>query len=968
MVRSDIIERTHELLLLTRVTTEAERGVGSVGLLVGPVASGKTALLSALCEQAGRSGFTVLRALGAEAEHHTPLGIAAQLLQQAPLDGDRAEQARHILDAVTRSALPPGAEEPGEDWQLPTDLVQALSTIFFELSATAPLLICVDDVHQADAFSLRWLLFLIRRLGTARIAMVLTERTARQHPHPAFHGELLRQPHCRRVMVGPLSNTGVVELLLTQLDAQQATELAPRFDALTGGSPLLVHALLEDLRSTTRLPTEQRADGLGAGYAFSEAVVSCLHRSEPTALAVARGIAVLGDESTPHLLAQLLNLPPGVPEGVMRDLHQGGLLDGERFGHAAVRTAVLRDADPAELSRLHQEAARLLYGQGAPERAIAEHLLAAEYPGEDWSTRVLCDVARQALHDGDANLARDCVEHALRNCTDPRERGIVITLQAGVLWQLRGDATRQLPQLTTALEAGELSDRHSMVVVRYLLRHGRLTRAASLLEHILQQGHEPEGRTLAEMQIIRLLLASSYPGALPDLPPFGACVAYADRAPAAVRADPRLQAAAVLDEVLSGRADENAFLGAEQVLRGIGLSYRDWEQVEFALLALIYCDQLERAAACCEQLLERIGRAAGGWRPPLLALRSLIAVRQGHLVEAERSAKEALEQTPWQCWGVNIGLPLANLLTAQTLMGKYEDAAALLSRPVPKAVYKTRHGLHYLFARAEYRLATNNLQAALEDFLICGEMMQEWDLDLPSVLPWRGGAARVHLEMGNLQQAKVLIDEQAKRLQPGPSRSRGITTRLGAAVTELKNRPALLRQAVDELQRRESMVELAQALADLGHAYQSLGDHKRSRMMMSRAWQLAKEHHAEPLVCGISSLFSQLHEEAAPPKAPTFADGLSDAERRVASLAVLGYTNREIARELFITVSTVEQHLTRVYRKLKVNRRSDLPSELYLANAAGADTSALSANSSEGTAEREVCAPLLRPRWPGGVS
>ena len=38
----------------------------------------------------------------------------------------------------------------------------------------------------------------------------------------------------------------------------------------------------------------------------------------------------------------------------------------------------------------------------------------------------------------------------------------------------------------------------------------------------------------------------------------------------------------------------------------------------------------------------------------------------------------------------------------------------------------------------------------------------------------------------------------------------------------------------------------------------------------------------------------------------------------MAALAAQGSTNREIAAELYITVSTVEQHLTRVYRKLNI--------------------------------------------------
>jgi DNA-binding NarL/FixJ family response regulator len=52
---------------------------------------------------------------------------------------------------------------------------------------------------------------------------------------------------------------------------------------------------------------------------------------------------------------------------------------------------------------------------------------------------------------------------------------------------------------------------------------------------------------------------------------------------------------------------------------------------------------------------------------------------------------------------------------------------------------------------------------------------------------------------------------------------------------------------------------------------------------------------------------------------------LSPAERRVATLASDGYSNRAIASKLLITESTVEQHLTKVYRKLNVKHREDLP-------------------------------------------
>lgn len=65
------------------------------------------------------------------------------------------------------------------------------------------------------------------------------------------------------------------------------------------------------------------------------------------------------------------------------------------------------------------------------------------------------------------------------------------------------------------------------------------------------------------------------------------------------------------------------------------------------------------------------------------------------------------------------------------------------------------------------------------------------------------------------------------------------------------------------------------------------------------------------------------------------AQRLTDSERRVVHLAVPGYTNREIAAKLYVTSSTVEQHLTRVYRKLDVKRRKDLPADLGTASPTG---------------------------------
>ena len=51
---------------------------------------------------------------------------------------------------------------------------------------------------------------------------------------------------------------------------------------------------------------------------------------------------------------------------------------------------------------------------------------------------------------------------------------------------------------------------------------------------------------------------------------------------------------------------------------------------------------------------------------------------------------------------------------------------------------------------------------------------------------------------------------------------------------------------------------------------------------------------------------------------------LTDTERRVAELAAAGSTNREIAQALFMSVHTVEAHMTRIFRTVGVQSRTEL--------------------------------------------
>ena len=60
----------------------------------------------------------------------------------------------------------------------------------------------------------------------------------------------------------------------------------------------------------------------------------------------------------------------------------------------------------------------------------------------------------------------------------------------------------------------------------------------------------------------------------------------------------------------------------------------------------------------------------------------------------------------------------------------------------------------------------------------------------------------------------------------------------------------------------------------------------------------------------------------------TGVEALTPSELRVVRLAAEGATNREIAQQLYVTLKTIEGHLSRAYTKLAIKGRAELPGVL----------------------------------------
>lgn len=875
-----LVGRHDEIEALTELLAEAERGSGGVAVVRGGIACGKTALLHGFAARAEATGALFLAATGSRAEHALPLGVISQVLHDAPLPAEDAVRIADLLGDAERANGPTG--------DVGAHVVHDLGRVLLGLTERRTVVIGIDDVEYVDRASLRCLLFLIWRIRSARMLIVFTKCVVPEPPL-VFEIEVLRQPRCRHVALSPLTRDIVRDMLSALLNEEVARRCADGAYAVTGGNPLLVHALAEDHLTASPVGTGHTADRLVPGEAFQRAVFGCLHSRAPDLMRIARAIAVLDGLASASTVGRLLGLEPQAVERAVAALTAAGLLESYGFRHPAARAAVLRDLSTSGDADLHRRAAAFLYGDGAPALVVADLLVLAGTVDGPWAIPVLLQAAEQTLVSGQASTAVEYLRLARLAGGDEEQRIAVTAKLARAEWRLDpAVAVRHLDVLTCALRRGALRGRHASMPIRHLLWQGRIAEALGVLDALTEIADQLDPVTLAELRSAQLWVGLSYP-------PFGAASPTPNQ-----EQDPEWVASSPLTVVLGRRRGGPAGIdAAHRILQRERLDDATLGSTIAGLVTLMCAGRADEADACCESLLEEaIARGAPTWQALFLGIRSEIAVRRDDLQLAEAYAREALSILPSHSWGVAIGRPLASLILALTFQGAYEDAAELLAVPMPNPMFDTRVGLHYLYARGHYYLAAGRPSAALGNFRACADLMAKCGLDQPAVVP---------------------------RVDAREWRTRGISLSQVAETSDLDQRAKLLAHAVDVLRDSGDRLPVAHALADLGLMCQAMGEAERAQGLLRQALEMAEACHAGPRPRRLAA--ATLGES-------TDVCGLSDAERHVATLAAEGHTNREIARRLSITTSTVEQHLTRVYRKLKVTRRWDLPKRLSAVGAA----------------------------------
>jgi DNA-binding CsgD family transcriptional regulator len=941
---STLLERVSELEQLDRLVSEACAGRGRLVLVEGPPGIGKSRLLEAARVRARDRGMVVLSARASELDREFPLGVVRQLFEPLVVSAD-AERRATLLHGAAGLAAPllghalpeREAAAPGADQSLAH--FHALYWLTANLAEEAPTALVVDDVHSADAVSLRFMEFLLPRLDELPVLVGLAARSPEPGSDRQTLDALATDPLARVLRPAPLSEGAVADRVAGELGDSPEPDFCEACREATGGNPFLLRELLLELVSDGITPSAAHVPLVRqlAPPAVTRAVLLRLARLGDDAMDLARAVAVLGDGTPLRRAAILAALPEARAGELAASLAEAHIFTSGRplaFAHPILRSAVYVDIEPAERARAHRAAAALLADESAGADAIAVHLLAAEPAADSYVVATLREAAAQALARGAAPTAAACLRRALSEPPPAAERGGLL-LELGSAEMLAGEvgaAAEHFAEGTRITSDPRGRAAHAYEQALALQALDRHDEAFRLRERAADEVAD------ADPQLARLLEASLVASARFDLMrlPWARerVERHRGRLTGGTPAEQGLLAmqahldafSADRDEPADALADlaEAALASGKLLARIPGLATPFYCAIDVLDLA----DRPGPARLALDETLDEARR-----RGSVLAfaftsgVRCQLLARQGALVEAEADARACAELSLPQGWFVMAPVTLGYVLEVLIDRGELGDAQELLERS-GMAARLPDHDLLFdpvVHARARLRAARGDLAGGRADLAGLRRRGARWNT-YSSLVPAVLVAPELADEDGGEDRASA---ERflAEAYRWGTPRAIGMALRAAGLVEGGKRGLELLGEAVAVLEASPARLEYARALLDLGAALRRAKRSVAARDPLRRALDVADACGSPPLV---ERSRHELRAAGGRPRRPRLlgAEALTASERRVATMASEGLSNAEIAQALFITKKTVESHLSNAYRKLGIRSRAGLAAAL----------------------------------------
>jgi DNA-binding SARP family transcriptional activator len=561
---------------IQQVLQDVAAGRGRVVLVTGEPGIGKTTLAQAATEQARALGFRCGWG-GWEPDASTPLWGWRQAVRQ--LLGDAA-----VLEPSGAAPV----DTASSTFRLARSLVDALGT-------NGPALLVLDDVHWADADSLR----LVRRFAATTadvpILLLLTCRDSEADLGSALAEALaaLARLNPLRIGLGGLDEVAVGTHIRRQTGIDVRPEVAVAIRARTDGNPFYVNEFVRLLIGAGDLSDPSAASWREVPGGLRDVVRQHLAQLPGEAVDVLTAGAVLGrhfDLDVVQAAVESADVDSAVAAGLRSGLLEELSPNRYRFTHALVRDAIYRALPAPARARAHARAAQALerrrIGRLEPHAAqLAEHyrLAGPAHARSAWT------FANRAAHRATSNSAHDEALRLFRLAAESQDKDPLVTPEEREVVQ--ASLGRALHWLARPREAwGLLAG-----AAQSALRRGDPVSAAQVLLVISERAIWT-WREYVEADADAIALWERVLGALPD---------------SAVLLRAKVKAALAVELLLQpGAADHATALVTEavQVARRAGTPERLLPILQLAHLALERPNLLARRLAMADELVALAGR------------------------------------------------------------------------------------------------------------------------------------------------------------------------------------------------------------------------------------------------------------------------------------------------------------------------------------------------------------------------
>ena len=906
-----LVGRDAQCARIERLLVEARSGRSSVLVIRGAPGIGKTTLLRHALAAAG--AMRVLSVSGVESESELAFSGLADLVRPLAAELRGLPEATAAVLAGALALGPPGSADRFTVYIATLSLLSAAAE-------TQPVLVVVDDLQWLDEASQEALMVVARRLDAEGIVMLMAVRDAGERAAEAEHLPTMELSGLDRGPSAALLGRATRERTVAPHVQEQLLELA-------AGNPLALlevpAALTDDQLAGTQPLMDPLPVGPGLERVFGRRIAALPEAQRQCLL-----IAAANDQSDPATVAGALG-HLGLKLEELETAEAAGLieLDGlqVRFRHPLFRSVIYHGAAPGQRRSAHRALAAVLLAVGlteraawhlaaaavAPDEAVAELLdqaaetarqrggqvvsaralerAASLTPTADGKARRLLAAATAAYAGGRLNWARAMLETAAAECGDPLLRADIQHVRGNVeMW--RGPAPfagNLLADEAAAVEATSPSRAALMLADAVMARimTGSIDRAVQTAGHACRAAARSDNPETARVTKAAEGVARSFMGET--------AAAY-----------PAMRA------VLGRTSDASLPAFLAPMVAQVAIWAEEYGTAQRALERIV--DRAHRVGALSELAFP-------------LAVLADARFRAGAWADAYAAATEAVQVGTDTGQESALAFGLVQLARIEAARGMEEDCRAHVEQALALAEPRGGFSIHFFAAAALGLLEVGRarFEAAVEAMDWLNAAAAAVALGEPAVVPWLPDAVEAEARSGQREPAAALLarlDEQAAQA-PGRWASAAAARCHGILASEHDYEAAFGRSLA--LHGLMPSFERARTELCLGERLRRSKRRNEAQASLQKAAATFGRLGAAPWADRANGeLAAGGNSRSSTPD--TLAARLTAQELQIALAVASGATNREAGIALFLSEKTIETHLSHVYRKLSLRRRSEL--------------------------------------------